>query len=192
MNLKAILTALILLTAVMLAAGLQDKPQKDDNASLQEPRVEKREAFLVAGVSVENTMEQEAMMGVWMKFLEIAEKIPTAIGDVYYGVNYVTAGYDPMKETGYGYMAATEIKSEEGLPEGLTVRKVPASMYLVFIHKGPVQEMMKTFQYIYEEYMPKAKYKALTSDTLEVYGEDFKEDSPDSMIEIWIPVKPIE
>jgi AraC family transcriptional regulator len=186
---------LLLLAVLMLVSGLlaDMKPANDQGFSITpEPREEKREAFLVAGLQVMNTMESDVMMALWGKFMGVWESIPNATGEVLYGIAFFTDNYDPETNTGYGYMAATEITSEEKLPEGVVTHKVPAAHYLVFEHRGPLKHLQESFDYIFYKYLPSSKYTALYSDVLETYGEGFDGESPDSLIEIWIPVKPLE
>lgn len=189
MNYRIIFLMVVLMVATALSAGLEIKPDESEYSLSKEPRLEKMDSFLVAGIAVMDTMDPALMMGAWEKFFDVFAYIPTAIGNELYGVNFVTEDYNPEKDTGYGYMAATAISSEKELPEGLTVRKIPASEYLVFTHKGLLKYLSNTFEYIYGEYLPASKYKVLLSDALEIFGADFKDDSPDSIIEIWVPVK---
>ena len=44
--------------------------------------------------------------------------------------------------------------------------------------------------YIFSQYLPQSQYRMLTADVLELYDHRFKDEAPDSVIEIWLPVRP--
>jgi len=189
--------AAILLICLMLAGALwaEDQIPEGEFSTSKEPTEAKRDSMLVAGFEILDSMDSAEIMKVWMALMENYDKIETATGDVLYGITYFTDVYDPDSHKGYAYMAATEIKSAEGLPEGMVVRKVEAASYLVFEHKGPLKYLEHSFNYIFEKYLPTSKRTMQFKDVLEVYGERYNAmnpESPDSIIEIWMPVKELE
>lgn len=186
-----------LLIFVMLAGALwaENAIPEGEFSTTREPKEAQRPAMLVAGYEILDSMDSAEIMKLWMNLMENYSKIESATGDVLYGITYFTEAYDPESHKGYAYMAATEIKSEEGLPEGMVVRKVDAASYLVFEHKGPLKYLEHSFNYIFQEFMPTNKRTMLFSDVLEVYGERYdamNPESPDSIIEIWMPVKELD
>lgn len=181
----------------MLTGALwaEDQIPEGEFTTTKEPTEAKRDSMLVAGFEVIDSMESEEMMKVWSALMANYDKIETATGDVLYGITYFTDVYDPKAHKGYAYMAATEIKSAEGLPDGMVVRKVEAATYLVFEHKGPLKYLQHSFNYIFEKYLPTSNRTMRFKDVLEIYGPKFNNmnpDSPDSIIEIWMPVKELE
>ncbi len=189
MKLKhAVLVILALIFGLLYA---DDKPQAPtpEFSTSEIPREDKKEEMLMAGFQVMDTMEHEAMMKVWNQFMEVVEKLPAEENTPYYGINFFTKDYNPENHTGYGYMACVPITSAENLPEGVIVRKIPAQKYIVFEHKGPLMYLEESFNYIFYKYLPQKKHTALYTDLLEVYDCRFDAESPESIIEIWVPVK---
>lgn len=85
--------------------------------------------------------------------------------------------------------AAVEIEQNSDHAEGLEKLMVPAGKYAVFVHKGPAAEGIRTYNYIFNEWMPASAYEIDQRPHFAVMGEKYKPDSPDSEEEIWIPVK---
>lgn len=189
---------MILLLCVLLAGVLWAEEIANADATYSitpEPREDKLESMLVAGYEVKDSMDHEQIMKCWMNLMQNYESIKSATGDVLYGVTYFADNYDPKTEKGYAYLACTQVSSEEGLPKGIVLHKVPASNYLVFEHKGSLSRLEQSFTYIFEKYLPNSKREFSNSDVLETYDYRYNAENPEdpeSLIEIWIPVKALE
>lgn len=177
---------------VPLEGEAEEPAAKPDFSISPEPREAKQDGMLVAGYQVLNTMDPEAMMKVWNQFMASVEKLHADPQAPYYGINFFTGDYNPDENTGYGYMACVPVLKTEELPEGMVLRKIPAWDYIVFEHRGPLQYLEQSFDYIFSTYLPQGKYKAINADILEVYDCRFDAESPDSVIEIWLPVEPMQ
>lgn len=192
----SIMFALIVLfcwSALFAADATPEIPSAEPGFSTsQEPREAKLGEMLMAGFQVLDTMEHEALMGCWNQFMGVVEQLPADPQAPYYGINFFTADYNPQEHTGFGYMACVPVLKSEGIPEGVVLRKIPARDYIVFEHKGPLMYLEQSFNYIFNQYLPQGKHKALYADLLEVYDCRFNAESPDSVIEIWVPVQPQE
>lgn len=190
----AFITLVLLLAGVLWAAEIVQSNQQKYSIS-SEPREAKREAMIAAGFEVLDSMEPADMMAVWSSLREYLPKLQNAIGKELYGITYYTEIYDPTNHKGYAYMAATEISNDEKILEKMVVRKIEPANYLVFEHKGSAKYLSESYNYIYNKFMPDTKRTILFAEVLEVYGEKYNADdpdSPDSIIEIWMPVKPLE
>ena len=89
-------------------------------------------------------------------------------------------------------MACVEVKEKESTPEGMTAIEVPAKEYAVFTHKGAVNEIGKTYDYIYGTWLPESGYEADGSHDFEYYDERFNNENPmdpQSEVDLYIPVK---
>ncbi len=91
-------------------------------------------------------------------------------------------------ELNYSYLAATTmdgIDQEENQEEWV----IPPSKYVVFDHKGDVDRIPLTYQYIYGTWFSENSYSLIESYDFEFYGDSFSElSSGDSIIRIYIPV----
>lgn len=190
MKSKYLLIIVLLMFGMALGAE-EAKPATDPGYKLSEPREEVIDAFMVAGLQVFDTMDPKDLMQVWVDFFEVYDKIPGAIGDVLYGITFFTEDYQPMEHTGYGYIVCTQVKDNAGMSGDIAVRQVPGGNYLVWDYTGPLSKFQDAFTQIFYQELPASKRTALYSDVLEVYGDGFDAESPESQIAIWIPVKPL-
>ncbi len=184
MNKIILVTVVLLLLGLLLYAEETVIPQNENPV----PRFEKRDAFLVIGLETKDDMEGDNMMNVWMDFFKVQSKIPETIGKDMYGITYMGESYDPDTMKGYIYFVGMRVKEECNVPEGLLLHKVPAGYYAVFEHKGKVENIGNTYNYIYGEWTYTSGYKPLMQDVFELYGDRFIDGSEESVTEIWIPV----
>ncbi len=154
-----------------------------------EVRMDKKEAFTVIGMEVLNTMDSAVMMELWTRFIPAISQVPNHVGEQYYGLNYYTEELNEEGEPGFGYMAAAEVRNLPDVPEGFVSREIPASAYAVFTHRGPAQNMSKIFEYIYGQWVRETQLKPKMQPSFEVYDHRYDPESPDSIVEIWVPVQ---
>ncbi|MDD4676391.1 MAG: GyrI-like domain-containing protein [Candidatus Cloacimonetes bacterium] len=181
-------TILILVLSILLIClyATDNAMGKDEEMEIK-VREDKLGDMLLVGVESIDPMESEAYMQMWTKFFEIDEHIAGIVGNAYYGISYMSQ--NAKGEDTWGYMIAAQVKSLDKIPEGMVSRKIPARNYLVFEHKGPVENIAKTYAYIYGTYAQSGKHKFLFAESLERYDHRYKDGSEDSIVEIWVPVK---
>ncbi len=69
------------------------------------------------------------------------------------------------------------------------MREVPEYTYAVFAHKGDLPSLGKTYEYIYETWLPQSGYQVAAKIDYEYYDQDFKNFAPDSVFYIYVPIK---
>lgn len=191
MNTKRMIMIVLAMFCLTLFAEEIATPA-DPGFKLSQPREEIIESFMVAGLQVFDTMDSEVLSQVWHKFFDVYPQIPGAVGEVLYGITFFTEEYNPQEHTGYGYIVCTQVKDNSGMSGDIAVRQVPGGSYLVWEYTGPMNHFQDAFNQIFYQELPASKRIALYSDVLEIYGDGFDAESPDSKIEIWIPVKPLQ
>jgi AraC family transcriptional regulator len=85
--------------------------------------------------------------------------------------------------------AAVEVSDFNTIPAGMEPFTLPYGLYAVFLHKGGASTGTITFRYIFETWLPRSGYNLDIRPHFEILGEKYKNDSPDSEEEIWIPIK---
>lgn len=151
------------------------------------PRIEHKEAFTVVGLAGQFTMENNTIAQLWDQFNPRAMEIQDAQYDCCLGLCYYEPNYEKGKP--FTYMAGRIVSKVDGIPQGMTVREVPACDYAVFEHKGSLETLQKTYDYIFREWLPASEYEMAPQDDFEWYDYRFKFGQPDSILEIWIPIK---
>lgn len=87
------------------------------------------------------------------------------------------------------YIAGSEVSRIDTLPPGMTSMKISAGRYAVFTHRGKLDTLGHTMNYIYGNWLPTSGIELRDAPDLEIYDKRFKPHSEDSEMDIWIPVK---
>lgn len=87
------------------------------------------------------------------------------------------------------YVAGTEVTDFNFVPEGMVKKTIPGGRYAVFTHKGKLDNLEHTLNYIFGSWLPKSSEELRDAPDLEIYDERFKLGSDISELDIYIPVK---
>ena len=153
-----------------------------------EVRIERREAFDVLGFQIEGTMEPGPIMDTWMKYMEAKPSMKGLVGGSDYGVTYYGPNHDGESMEGVCYLVGGEAKEVSELSEELVLHRVPSALYAVFSHKGPVDTINESYQYIFGQWFRETGRTPLMQDVFEEYGMDFIPDGKESITYIWVPI----
>ncbi len=155
-----------------------------------EPRIEERGPIALAGMDCDCAARRNGIPRLWGRFIRRALREPGFLDGGTYGV-YVYDFGKPKAEVGedepFRYLAACE--AARGVPKGMKAHELPRREYAVFEHRGMLAELERSYRYIYGVWLPKAGREALAAEHFEYHGPDFAGDGPDSVTEIWIPLK---
>jgi AraC family transcriptional regulator len=155
-------------------------------ATMMKPSFRHMDAFTVVGVHC-TANPSETLHKLWGEFMQRAQEIKhVSEPDKAYQV-CVFEGSNPEKEE-YTFIAGMAVSDPGALPQGMMAHKVPAAEYAVFEHKGAMETMHHSYEYIFAVWLPESGYKMAEADSLEIYDHRFIPDSPDSVFEILIPV----
>ncbi len=84
--------------------------------------------------------------------------------------------------------AAMEVADFSAVPDEMETYTLAGGLYAVFIHKGSNTDH-RTFQYIFETWLPASDYLLDHRAHFEILGEKYKNDDPNSEEELWIPIR---
>jgi len=130
---------------------------------------------------------------LWQSFMQRRNEIYNNIGkDLYSMQVYDDAYFNHFSpHTMFKKWAAIEVQDFESVPAAMEAIVLPAGLYAVFLHTGAAATAAQTFQYILQEWLPKADFRLDNSRPhFEILGEKYKNNHPDSEECIWIPVAP--
>ena len=85
--------------------------------------------------------------------------------------------------------AVVEVADFESIPNGMESFVLEGGLYAVFDYKGNGSDAAQTFQYIFQTWLPHAKYIIDNRPHFELLGAKYKNNDPNSEEEIWIPIK---
>ncbi len=144
---------------------------------------------ILVGVSDEVTQDtMDKFPKIWMDFMPRSKEIKNiSKPGEFWGLSY------NMKLTKDGfsmrYLAASEVKNEDEQVKDFTKYKVPKATYAVFTHKGKLDSLKDTYNKIHKTIIPKSKYKQVNNYEIEFYNHEYKHNSDESTMYIYVPVK---
>jgi AraC family transcriptional regulator len=83
-----------------------------------------------------------------------------------------------------------EVSDLSNIPGIFFAKTLPASKYAVFTAKEGLTKLHDTFQYAYNTWLPASEYEVAYPFDFEYYGERYQGDTPESEVDIYIPIKP--
>jgi AraC family transcriptional regulator len=151
-----------------------------------EPEIIEYPAMLVAGTLYEGDNKKQEISSLWANaFNPNSDKIKNADPTRAYGVCEMD---DRLPEGSFRYVAAFQITRPEDAPPEFYQMHVPGGKYAVFKHAGALDGLPKTFDYIYNVWLPKSGYRRANRPDLEVYTNEFRDFAPDSVMYLYIPI----
>lgn len=146
------------------------------------------ESKKLLGTCLEMSLAENRTGELWRSFMPRLKEIETRIGNNLYSLQVYDEDYfqqfSPTRE--FEKWALAEVKNFSVIPDEMEPFELAGGLYAVFQHKGMGTEI---FQFIFQEWLPKSGYTLDNRPHFEILGEKYKQGSPDSEEEIWIPVK---
>jgi predicted transcriptional regulator YdeE/DNA-binding transcriptional MerR regulator len=155
-----------------------------------EPKIVKKEGFTLVGLRYFGRNENNEIAEMWGEFnrkMEDLGGLPYETGEAAIGLCITPE--DAPEDGAFEYVAGLPVTKVEDIPEGFVVREMPPYTYAVFAHKGDMPSLAKTYEYIYETWLPQSGYKLAAKIDFEYYNEEFKNFSPDSVFYIYLPIE---
>lgn len=163
---------------------------RDKDVILLEPKIIFNDEFKIIGLSCTTTStennEKAIIPALWDKFIPRIGEIKNFVSSTRtLGLCEIIENSDDS----FTYVCCKEVKNFDFIPEGMIAKVVPSSRYAVFTHKGNVENLGETYDYIYGSWLPKSGYEINgVKHDFELYDERF-DNSPSSEMEIYIPIK---
>lgn len=129
---------------------------------------------------------------LWRSFMPRRKEITNNIGSELYSMQIYNSIFDFQNfnpNDNFTKWAAVEVTDFEQIPENMESYTLKGGLYAVFLHKGSSLDFQRTFQHIFSVWLPNSDYQIDDREHFELLGEKYKNESPDSEEEIWIPIK---
>jgi len=153
------------------------------------PQIVTIEPKKLLGMSLEMSLAKNRTRELWLSFIPQLKLIETRIGNKLFSLQVYDEDYfkhfDPEWE--FEKWALAEVKNFSLIPDEMEPFELQGGLYAVFQYKGMGTEI---FSYIFEQWLPNSAYSIDYRPHFEILGEKYKQGSPNSEEEIWIPVKP--
>ena len=157
-----------------------------------EPRIELLAEKKLVGKRLNMTVSNDRTFELWHSFMPHRKEIKNSIStDLYclqvYDKNLNFKDFNPQTE--FEKWAAIEVTNFSDIPDNMETYTLKGGLYAVFIHKGAPSSFQITFQFIFNEWLPKSEYELDNREHFDLMGEKYKNDNPNSEEEIWVPIK---
>jgi AraC family transcriptional regulator len=169
----------------------QARLQKSSQPTLQGPRVENVDSYLIAGLRRHYTDDRISNIPAqWRQFVGYLDRIPGRVGHTTYGVCL-----NPTNGTaGIDYLSGVEVSRSAGLPDDLSVVTISAQPYAVFVHRGHVSQLRDSLDAIWQKRLPESGYEVGLASVespafFERYTDRFDPRTDSGEVELWIPIK---
>lgn len=141
-------------------------------------------------VNYKNTQNENHK--IWSEFISRCKEIEAKVNPEIY--------YEVLSDTAYNLsfkaFFASEVNNVNSIPNGMIMKVIPASKYIVFTHKGAVISekgslLKDTYDYIYGKYIPNSNYELNGDFSFELFDSNRFNGPKDleSELDIYIPIK---
>ena len=117
------------------------------------------------------------------------KEIQNVIGSEVYNIQINPDDFDFNPSTPFVKWAAVAVTSFDYIPDEMETLEIEEGLYAVFNYKGGQSNATAFFNSIYTEWLPNSGYQLDSRPQFEILGEKYKNNSPESEEEIWIPIK---
>ena len=156
-----------------------------------QPRIALLAAKKLVGKRLKMSLASNKTFALWQSFMLYKKDITNGVStdlfsmQVYDSVLYFQ-NFNPYTE--FEKWAAAEVIDFDAVPLEMESYTLVGGLYAVFEYKGANTDT-QIFEYIYGTWLPNSNYVLDDRPHFEILGEKYKNDSPDSEEEIWIPIK---
>lgn len=155
------------------------------------PRIETLTEKKLVGKRMSMSLSNNKTAALWKSFMSSRKDIRNTKGtELYslqrYPVQYFQA-FNPNTE--FEKWATMEVTDFNSPPAEMETTTLPGGLYAVFLHQGPASAGAKTFQYIFQQWLPNAAYTLDDRPHFELLDHRYKNEDPSSEEEIWIPIR---
>jgi AraC family transcriptional regulator len=143
-----------------------------------------RPALDVVGLAIRTRPLSPEIPALWPAFMARLDEIERPLEP---GVSYGVMRYEEGATPVLHYLAAVSVSSSGQVPEGMTRQTLPAGTYARFSY--PLSRLGQGFDEIYNRLLPASPFVSTEGHFFERYNESFDPDNPESVVEIYIPVR---
>lgn len=146
----------------------------------------------VIGIRGKTSLNDNLLPNLWEDFHRNNSKIANKAEPLkYYGICENDKPNNQFGENAsYSEVVGIEVKSFDYIPDGMVSKIISQGKYAVFTHKGSINKLQETYEYIWGTWIPFSKVEIDMRDDFELYDERFKGTNNNlSEIDICIPIK---
>ncbi len=151
-----------------------------------EPEIVTRAEAKVIGVARQYQQEDLNIETLWSAFRPNVRQIKNRVGLGAFGI--YEEYHESQGSVGFSYICSVEVTDFDDVPAGMITRIIPAHLYAVFRHRGPISYLPETLKYIWGSWLPKSDYDYVEKPDFELYAPGAQPEDPDKILFLYIPV----
>ncbi len=151
-----------------------------------EPEVVVRPETKVIGVSRQYREDDLDIETLWSAFRPSVPQIRNRVGTDAFGI--YEAYQEDKSGFGFSYVCSVEVTDFDDIPPDMIARTLPAHLYAVFRHRGPISYLPETLKYIWGSWLPKSDYEYRETPDFELYSPGSRPDDPEKALSLYIPI----
>ena len=158
-----------------------------DGGITMEPKIVELGEMKIVGLRYFGDNKNQEIAQVWQMFNKRIDAIKNQDNKCVIG--YCAPGPEGEDKSKFEYVCSAVVDKVEDVPEGMVTRTIPPHKYAVFTHRGSLETLKQTYNYIYATWFPKSGLEMADNIDFEWYDDRFKDFSPDSEFDIYVPIK---
>lgn len=161
------------------------RPPAGPVAQLPDPRIVEAGSMIVVGLAERQSfVSKQNIPAQWQRFMARYGEIADKVDAIPLGVCT-----DVDDDGHFNYVCGAEVARVDETPRGLTVLRIPARTYAVFMHEGHVSAIDATYTAILDHWMPDHGRVAADGASLERHLSTFDPRTGLGGVEIWMPLQ---
>lgn len=155
------------------------------------PTIITLEESIYIGISSEMSAKNDHTNGLWSQFMPRRREVNPAIGAELYSLAIYPKDYFKAYDNAASFQKWAAVKSNETalVPNGMQRLIVPEGNYAKFTHKGPLDEILQTFQYIFGEWLPQSPFSIDMRPHIAMMDHRYEPYDGNSEEDIFIPIR---
>lgn len=103
---------------------------------------------------------------LWIQFLSRINQIQNRCTSSYYGICEIIPGSNK-----YTYLCCVKVDSSSNIPNDMTFKTFPSSLYAAFQFKGSLNNLGQIYEYIYGHWLPHSSFKHTNLPDIQVFSK---------------------
>lgn len=156
------------------------------------PEIKTIPAKKIIGISTITSIANDTTPAMWKQFMPRRNEITNNISNEFISMQVFDDSIpfsDFDANTQFVNWAGVEVSDFSNIPQGMKSHTIQGGKYAVYLHKGDFKKYFETRHYIMDTWVPQNGYQLDDREYFEILGERYKNGSPNSEEEVWIPVK---
>ncbi len=152
------------------------------------PRFEQKEALTFIGLGKDYLLSESNTIGaLWDDFHRRKHLIQSVADNNGYGLCYAPKEKETFSDK-FRYTAALCVDNKASVPDGMEKILIPAYEYAVFTHKGTLETLAATNDYIWKTWLPQSGVELADAPDIEIYGSKWNAETSTGEIDICLPI----